>query len=362
MKTPRFSLLVTLILVMSYLLTACAGGAVVNSWPGASADETLVYVSYQGRVLAVNASNGTLTWQFPAEDPTPAKPFYAAPAVSEDLIVAGNYGKELFALDKSGKPIWEGPFTTTAGNFAATPLIVGDTILAPASDDNLYAVDRTGKQLWKFKTRNVLLAQPSSDGEVVYLPAMDHRLYALNISDGSLVWEADLGSALTSAAILDGEMLYLGTMGGEVVAVNTSDGSVAWRKEVGGEIWATPVLGEDTLFVGNRSNDDTASKVIALSTTDGAVIWQLDTEAPVIGGGVLLPDGVAFPLENGKLVAYALAGGNTLWTQTINGKLYSTPVVAGNNVVVPVTQNEQNQLLQAVGLNGQISWPFTAPK
>ena len=77
-------------------------------------------------------------------------------------------------------------------------------------------------------------------------------LYALKLSDGSVVWKKDLGSALLSAPMLtqDGT-LYVSTMNGDVVAVKASDGSVLWTAKTGGRIWATPVLHEDSLYVGN---------------------------------------------------------------------------------------------------------------
>jgi hypothetical protein len=71
-------------------------------------------------------------------------------------------------------------------------------------------------------------------------------------------------------------------------------------------------------------------------------------------------DSVIFTTEGGLVIAWPFSGEKELWRQTINGKLYTTPAVAGQMLVVAVTQGDK--LLQAFNLNGQLAWPFVAPK
>ena len=99
----------------------------------------------------------------------------------------------------------------------------------------------------------------------------------------------------------------------------------------------------------------------AISAKDGKIVWQKDAGSPIIAGGALLPDGVVFPTEGGSLIAWSFDGQKELWNQTINGKLYTTPVVAGQTLVVAVT-GEAINLSRPINLNGQVSWPFVAPK
>ncbi len=365
MKTFRFPLLVTLVILMGVLLSSCSGGTLVNTWPGVSGDENNVYVSNQGQVYAINPSNGTLVWKYPAKaDAT--KPFYAAPAVTNDLIVVGNYGHQLHAIKKDGTAAWQ--FDPGTGHFVATPLIVGNTILAPASNDYLYALDKNGNKLWEFKTKNMLWATPASDGTTAYLPALDHNLYALNLTDGKQVWKTDLGSSLLSAPLLDGNTLYVSTLEGEVVAVNTTGGNVLWRTKTDGRIWATPLLVKDTLYVGTVT--DKGGSIYAIARADGKEAWHKDAGYAVIASPVAIPDGIAFVTEGNpndknsvaNLTAWSADGANSLWQQPVNGKLYTTPVVTGQNIVVAITQSTEGKLLQAYGLNGQVSWPFIPGK
>ncbi len=60
------------------------------------------------------------------------------------------------------------------------------------------------------------------------------------------------------------------------------------------------------------------------------------------------------------MVALSYDGQKELWRQTINGKLYTTPVVAGQTLTVAVLEGDK--LAQAFQVNGQVAWPFVAPK
>jgi outer membrane protein assembly factor BamB len=354
MKSLRFPFLFTLFILGSFLLSACTGGALVRSWPGMAASQDTIYLADAGQVYVLNAANGTISCRFPEKGDN-AKPFYAAPAVTDNLIVAGNYGHTLYGFGKDCQQKWT--FVTDNGNFAGTPLVIQDTVLAPSTNNKVYALSAVdGKELWSFETKNAVWAAPASDGKIVYQPALDHYLYALNLADGKQVWKKDLGSALISAPLLtqDGT-LYLTDMQGEVVAVKATDGSVIWRTDTGGRLWSTPVLHDNILFVGNASG-----KATAVSMPDGKIAWQKDLGSPIFAGGALLSDSVVFVTEGGAVVALSFDGQKEMWRQTISGKLYTTPVVTGQTLTVAVLEGDK--LAQAYNVNGQVSWPFVAPK
>ncbi len=241
-KSKHFPLTVSLLILSGLILASCTGVSVVNNWPGISANQEVVYLSYQGSMHAINASSGTLVWSFPKEKPDASKPFYAAPAFGPDgLIVVGNYGMTLYGLSSNGDIQWQ--FTTKSGNFVASPLVINDSILAPTSDGNLYAVSLTGTKLWEYKAENTIWTQPASDGKLVFQPGLDHNLYALRLTDGSLVWKKDLESSLVSAPTLgENGTLFISTLNGDVLSINTEDGSINWQFATQGNLWSSPLV------------------------------------------------------------------------------------------------------------------------
>jgi outer membrane protein assembly factor BamB len=363
MKTLRFPLIFSFLLLGSLLLSACSGAGVVNTWPSVAASKDTVYLADAGQVYAINATNGTMTWRYPAKADA-SKPFYAPPAVTDTLIVAGSYGHMLHGIGLDGTNKWD--YDSQTGNFVGGPLIVKDTVIAPSSDNKVYALpvtspDSANKLLWSYQAKNSLWATPVSDGQVVYVPGLDHTLYALNLADGKVVWKTDLGSALVSTPILtqDGT-LYVNAMDGDVVAVKAADGSVLWKVNTGGRLWGPPVLHDGTLFVGD-SVGESGGKLTAVSIQDKKVAWQKDLGSPILAGIALLPDGVVVTTEGGKVNAYSFTGEKDLWSQSVNGKLYSTPVVTGQTLVVAAMGGDK--LIYTFNVaNGQPSWTFVAPK
>lgn len=354
MKTHRLPLFLTFVILGSLVLSGCTGATAINAYPGLSASQNTVYLADQGYVYFINASTGAMTCRFPDKAAT-STPFYAPPAISDKLIVAGNYGHMLYGIDLACKQQWV--FDGRDGHFVGGALIVNDLVLAPSSSNKLYALNLSdGKERWEFESKNALWGTPVSDGKVAYVPALDHSLTALNLSDGKVVWQKNLGSALLSAPVLSQDgTLYLSVMDGKVIAVKASDGSILWQAAPGGHLWSTPAYNQNSLFVGNSEG-----KVFAIATKDGSIQWTKDAGGAILAGGTIFNNSVVFPTEGGTVIAYSLDGQKELWRQTISGKLYTTPVVASQTLVVSVTQGDK--LLQSYNQSGQLAWPFVAPK
>jgi eukaryotic-like serine/threonine-protein kinase len=342
----------------SMLLSAC-GALPQASWPGVSAEpqNKYVYAAYAGGVFKVDSSNGTMVWRYP-EKADAAKQFYAAPTATDELVVVGDYANTLFGLDPATRAEkWT--FTEAKDKIVGGSLIVNKTILAPSADGTLYALSMDGKLMWKFTTGASVWATPVSDGTLVFVPSMDHYLYALNLSDGSQVWKTDLGASGVYGLLLDksnDNNLYLSTMGNEVLAVTSRRGDILWRFKTAGSPWAVPVVKDGLIYIGDLSN-----KVYAISATAGTSTWQMDAPGPITSAPAVTSKGLVFASEEGDVFGVTFSGQKE-WNQKINGKLYSAPVLTGDAVVVGVTSGENNLLLVSYDASGKQIWSFTVPQ
>ncbi len=356
MKNSRKYLLVV-VLLASLLLSACAGALSASSWPGVSADKTMAFVAYQTEVRAVRLSDHAQVWQYPEKG---SQPFYAPPALTKDgkQLIVGDYNHALFSLNPASTGTvaqvnWT--FEGATGRYIASPLATDNYILAPNADKTLYALDLNGKLVWSFTAKEALWGQPTVDGNMVYQPSLDHNLYALELDTGKKVWATDLGGAMLNAPTLSPDgILYTGTLNKEVVAIDGKTGKVQWHTAVSGEVWASPALSQNTLYVGDFVGD-----FYAINRSNGAILWTSKQDSAIVDTAALTDQGVVFGTEAGSVV-YLDSNGKTLWNRTINGKLYTSPLFTGGQILVAPTQG--TDLLVAFDLNGNQAWTFVPPK
>ncbi|MHC1785374.1 MAG: PQQ-binding-like beta-propeller repeat protein [Anaerolineaceae bacterium] len=354
MKHTRFTLSILVFLLGAFLLSACSGVGAANSWPGTTVTEDALYSAFNNHVYSLNPANGSINWQFPAAGADAKVAFFANPVVAGDLIVAGDFVKTLHAINRTnGTEQWI--FEEASGRWIAAPIVVEDLIIAPNAERDVFALNMNGLVQWKFETEGQNWAQPSTDGENVYISSMDRKVYALRSVDGKKLWSTDLGAAVIHSQILSDEgVLYIGTLGSEMLAVNSANGKILWRCKTPGSIWGKAVLQDDVLYVG-----DQVGKISAISTKAGSTLWSVDAGGPVIGAGTILGDTLIFGTETGSLVAFDTTG-KKLWNVTVSGKLYSDILVAGENVIGSAIENDKS--LQAFDKDGKEIWGFISPK
>ncbi len=341
------------VVAAALLLSACTGMTMASSWPGLAVQQDTVYVSYGNGVLAVKAADGSQVWRVP-EKADPAKQYYATPSFLNDQVLVGDYDKILHSLDAAtGAEKWT--FAEAQGRYIAGALVAGDMILAPSVDNTLYALNQQGRVEWKFPVQADIWATPVSDGTLVYIAAMDHNLYAARLKGLTPVWSVNLGAAILSAPALSSDgVLYAATMGKEVVAVEASGGAVLWRFTTTGILWASPVVKDGVVYIG-----DVEKMVYAIDAKSGTELWKVEMPSAVYGAPAVLPTGLLFVTDGGDLVALSFKG-EKLWSQRINGKLYTTPVVAGDKVILAVKDSEK--LLFAYDFSGKELWSVAVPK
>ena len=241
------------ILALSFLLSACTGGAAANSWPGLTIDSSgeIAYVADTKYVYAVNTSNGMEKWRFTSE--AEKGTFYAPPAETNDgQLIVGGYNKVLYAINKdTGQQNWA--FYEAQHNYVAKPLVTDDFIYAPCSDNNLYALTLDGTLKWTFETEYPQWGTPVADGDVIYLSSMDHSVYALNAQSGELIWKTeDLKGAIEGSPVIsENGVIYIGTLGSSIVALSSEDGSVLWQTPTTGWVFGSPVIYKDSIIFGD---------------------------------------------------------------------------------------------------------------
>lgn len=368
-------LLISLVLLGAVLLSACGGAIRGTTWPGLAADETTAYLADLPLVFGVNLTDGKEAWRFSDRNDNKAQ-FYATPVLTPDgLVIVGSSAGEhiLYALDPRDlitngdfkNPAVEWTFAGAGGGWVASPLVLEDMLFAPNADGNLYVLDLSDGQSQKQAVATVelggrLWAQPVTDGKRVYVTSLDHQVYAVDVETYEVVWpqesdEAKLAGAIPgSPAIGPDGKLYVGSLASQLEQFDPATGQ--HRSVLDSEywIWSTPVLAGNELYFG-----DLKGYFYSFDTTTGGLSWKVQPDGAITANAILQNDHLLLATESGNIYAIG-RDGKTLWFEEVGGKIYTTPVVAGDLILVAPL--ETDFYLAALDANGRLVWTFTPEK
>jgi len=111
LKITRSAVTLFAMLATAFLLMGC-GAAPATGWASARVVDQIVYVaSTTGRMMALNAADGSVKWQFPTDKSLGS--LYSTPAIVEGVVYLGSFDQishqhRLYAIDATnGTKKWE---------------------------------------------------------------------------------------------------------------------------------------------------------------------------------------------------------------------------------------------------------------
>jgi len=135
----------------------------------------------------------------------------------------------------------------------------------------------TGQLLWRFPARTDVKSMPAVANGRVFFSNSIGRLFALNSTDGALLWSTQLGDSLTrwemTSPTVVGDTVYAGGIPA-MSALNAQTGAILWQK-----VGAT---GADADFVPSvYSAPAVQGDAVVFTTRGGIFAWNRHTGAPL---------------------------------------------------------------------------------
>lgn len=115
---------------------------------------TQVFIGTEnGKMRALNTSNGATNWTFTADGP-----IVSSPTVAGGKVVFGTGVGSVFALDQNnGSQVWRYQ-TGRDGGFCANPAVSGDNVLLGGRDGYFYNISITsGGVIWQYAAAVLLM-------------------------------------------------------------------------------------------------------------------------------------------------------------------------------------------------------------
>jgi outer membrane protein assembly factor BamB len=309
-----------------------------------------------------------LKWKFKTRGP-----IFSTPVISDDLVYVGSLDSSLYAVERmSGKLKWK---FRTGGEIRSTVCLSGDKLFLYSGDATLYAIDKiSGKVLWSFKTKGGILgdrrydfadyyqSSPMVNNGKLFFGAGDGRVYALDISNGKLLWSFKADGIIHTTPALYYDRLFIGSFDGNIYALKQETGDLIWKfKTAGhryfpdGEVQGSPVVANDLVYFGARdynlyavdalegyshwnksfpfgwamaltprdsvlyvgTSDDRV--LVALDGKSGQEFWRTDVKFNIFGPCVYTPSMAYVGTLMGKLFGIDLKNGKVKWVYETQG-------------------------------------------
>ena len=159
--------------------------------------------------------------------------------------------------------------------------------------------------------------QPALKDGVIYVASSNGKIQALELDNGSVIWEQDFDSEITAAVSVGKSNGYFATANGELVAFLLSDGSEVWRTNVKSEVISLPTVKRGLVAV---QTIDGHLYVITAKT--GVINWGFDSNIPSLSlrgtsSPVFKDNSVLAGFANGKVVSLNKTDGTLQWQERI---------------------------------------------
>jgi len=317
--------------------------------------------STEGKLVAVNISEGSSLWEVLLESSRPAGggfgcapavtpvAIYGNPAVAGDLVYVGGYNGKIYAINSSSKALrWVYPREGSLESIVGGVVAALGKVYFGCSDGKVYALNAaTGDPEWgsPFQTGGKIWSTPVIDGDTLYIGSLDKKLYALDATTGKKKWEPfEAGGAIASTPVVNNNTVYIGSFDRHLYAVNTISGTQVWQfpddedteNKPESWFWVKPVIGNNTVYAPCLDG-----KVYIVNAETGEeVVDAIDLGSPICSSPVLVNSLLIIASEEG--VVYAIDTGNNQIKPLANleEKIYA-PLCASDGVVY-IYSEEQN--------------------
>src|SRR6266487_1112399 len=245
------------------------------------------------------------------------------------------------------KPYW----TAKTGNtINSSPAVANGIVYLGSDDHKLYAFNATnGTLLWAVSAGDRVYSSPTVSKGVVYFGSTDGKFYALDATSGNPRWIAPIGNQIYSSPVVVNGIVYIGSTDGKLYAMNATTGAPTWSTHIGSRVNSSPTVANGIVYVGSAD-----MQLYALDVTTGKVLWTAADSQDVLNSSPAVAGRrVYIGSPDGHLYAYNATSGKLLWSMRTYNQINSSPTVA-NGVVY--TGSWDGEVYACDATTGKILW------
>lgn len=129
---------------------------------------------------------------------------------------------------------------------------------------------------------------------------------------------------------------YVGSDDGKLYAININNGTLKWNYDMGKPVYSSPTIdtNDNSLFVGADNG-----KMVCLDTRNGVEKWSYNATGAVKTSAAIVKNKIVFGSDGGTVYIVNKYNGNLEWNYNpgygiINQAIQSSPAVYGNMIYI----------------------------
>jgi outer membrane protein assembly factor BamB len=227
----------------------------------------------------------------------------------------------------------------------ASPAVDASGIYVGSDSSWFYSYDHSGHLRWrKFVPRSGrgIHATAALDQNKVYFGAYNGAFYALDKTQGAVVWAYPLGDAIGSSPVIYKDHLYISVetsrpADGYVLKIRCMDGKVIWKSpNLGEQAHASPVINEKEKLVYVGANN---GRFYGLDLQTGKSKWVFEEGKAIKDTATLIGDSICFGSWSGKVYCLNAQTGKKNWEAQLDGRTRTSPTLFPDlNYLVTATE------------------------
>lgn len=286
----------------------------------------LIY-DYDGTLFSYNLKNDKINWTVKATDPD--RPMCGNKLTLKDGIVFVPFiNGEIYAINnQTGKFFWK----TRLGNLKEEivikhqiPTIIGNNIYLTTQNgnSNIYALNiNNGSLIWNYK-----LDYPYNFNPVLYFDdkvftSSAPYFYSFNATTGKALYKRGFVKAMYSKPVTDGTNVFIANESDILFALKPDNLDILWEYKLAKNqsyIRERIFTKDKKIYFGTHSSD--TCSVYSLNSENGQLLWKSD-----------------FKDED---IDYIIENKNTLWGYSQKGLLFKLDLFNGNKILEKQLKNK----------------------
>lgn len=216
-------------------------------------DDRVLVPTASGRLFALDLESGQPLWDEPFRAD---HALWSKPLVQEDQIYLGGLDHNVYSISlKTGRENWS---TDLGSAISDSPTLTNGLLLSGNFGGTLTALDKdSGRVEWEFQADDAIWGSPAVEGDVAYFGDVAGTAHAIDVQTGRELWRQDLSGPASASPVIIGDRVYFVTESGQVDALLIETGASAWPASatMTGRLLADPLVSSEGILVPAMESD-----------------------------------------------------------------------------------------------------------